>query len=52
MKIKKKKNLEKIKLIWIILKKVIKNNKLILKTQQKFTSKNHNVFTGKILRLL
>ena len=30
------------------LKKFIKNNKLILKTQQRFRSEKHNVFTEEI----
>ena len=33
------------------LAKLIKNNKLILKTQQRFTSKKRNVFTEKINKI-
>ena len=32
-------------------KELIKNNKLLLKTQQKFKSERHNVFTEKIIEI-
>ena len=32
----------------IVLKKIIKNNKLVLKTQQKFKSERHNVLPEEI----
>ena len=34
-----------------IYKKFIKNNKSILKTQQRFRSENHNVFTKEIYKI-
>ena len=41
-------HLEKKKIDVDNLKEFIKNNKLILKTQQRFKSKRHNVFTEEI----
>ena len=38
----------------IVLKKIIKNflkNKLILKTQQRFKSKRHNIFTEEVNKI-
>ena len=35
-----------------IKKKITKNNKLILKTQQRFKSESHNVLLEKLIRLL
>ena len=33
-------------------KEIMKNNKLILKTQQRFKSEKENVFTEEVIRLL
>ena len=44
-------HLEKHKIIVDSLKKFIRNNKLILKTQQRVKSERHNVFTEKINKM-
>ena len=40
--------MEKNKIVVDSLKEFIKNNKLVLKTQQRFRDEKHNVFTEKI----
>ena len=36
----------------MVLEKILKSNKLILKTQQRFRSEKHNVFTEEINKIL
>ena len=51
MKINKINHLEKTKISADSLKDFVKSNKLILKTQQKFTSEKHNVFKEEINKI-
>ena len=52
------KHISKLKqnLMWLVLhqshREFIKNNKLILKLQQRFTSKKHNVYTEEVNKIL
>ena len=49
-------HLEKITLLWIVLKKIIKdfykNNTLILRTQQIFKSEKYNILMKKLVRFI